>query len=136
MVEGFLRAAHDRLTALRTAIEDGDAPGVRRIAHALRGSALNLGAVRITAVATALEQADAANARTETNALVDELQTEIQKVEPALLRLLQPRHQPRPTREPARPEKSPLCRAPAPPAQPVRSGGGIGRGAEPPSECQ
>jgi two-component system, sensor histidine kinase and response regulator len=89
VVEGFLGAAHGRLTALRTAIEDGDAPGVRRIAHALRGSALNLGAVRITAVATALERADAANARTETTALVDELRTEIEKVEPALLRLLQ-----------------------------------------------
>ena len=84
VVDGFLRGAQGRLTALRTAIEDGDAPAVRRIAHALGGSALNLGTVRITAVATALEQVDP------TNALVDELQTEIQNAEPALLNLLQP----------------------------------------------
>ena len=89
VIDGFIRAVHGRITALRTAIEAGDAPGVRRIAHALRGSALNLGAVRITAVATALEQSDATHARTETTALVDQLQTEIQKLEPALLRLLQ-----------------------------------------------
>ena len=90
VVDGFLRGAQGRLTALRTAIEDGDAPAVRRIAHALGGSALNLGTVRITAVATALEQVDPTNAPTATNALVDELQTEIQNAEPALLNLLQP----------------------------------------------
>jgi CheY-like chemotaxis protein/HPt (histidine-containing phosphotransfer) domain-containing protein len=90
VVEGFLRAAHDRIGPLRTAIEEGDAPAVRRIAHTLRGSALNLGAVRITAVASALERMDATAGHIEAHALVDDLQTEIERVEPALLRLLQP----------------------------------------------
>ena len=62
---------------------------VRRLAHTLRGSCLNLGALRMTEVASALErvsaQGDGAAA-----SLVDQLEAEFRRAESALVTLLEP----------------------------------------------
>jgi HPt (histidine-containing phosphotransfer) domain-containing protein len=46
-----------RVAGLRDALEKGDADGLKRIAHSLRGSAGALGALELFAAATELERA-------------------------------------------------------------------------------
>jgi HPt (histidine-containing phosphotransfer) domain-containing protein len=54
LIELFLADVPPRLTALRTAVEAGDAHSVERIAHALKGSCANMGAVGMVALCTEL----------------------------------------------------------------------------------
>jgi len=89
LVEAFLGDTGARLGELRQCLNRKDAAMVRRLAHTLRGSCLNLGAVRMTEVASALErvsaQGDGAAA-----ALVDQLEAEFRRAESALVTLLDP----------------------------------------------
>ncbi len=57
MVQLFLETVPKHRAALGAALAAGDAAGVRAAAHALKGSALQLGGVAIGARAEALEQA-------------------------------------------------------------------------------
>ncbi|MGN6781852.1 MAG: ATP-binding protein [Marmoricola sp.] len=59
-IEGFLRRAVTDLDALETACAAGDAAAARSLAHAIKGSAANLGAVRAAAGARQVEDAAAA----------------------------------------------------------------------------
>lgn len=60
-IGGFLDRADLDLTAIETFCASGDAAEVRRVAHGLKGSALNLGAERVAATAHAIEDAAAAD---------------------------------------------------------------------------
>ena len=51
----FLADAPARVTAIRTAAAGGDTAGLRRAAHALKGSAANVGAQQVRDVCLALE---------------------------------------------------------------------------------
>jgi PAS domain S-box-containing protein len=55
--ELFIAEAGPRLDQLRTAAEQGDARALRQGAHALKGSAANIGAVAVASAAAELEQA-------------------------------------------------------------------------------
>jgi PAS domain S-box-containing protein len=57
LVPVFVLAAPDRLADVRAAVEAGDAPALADAAHALRGSAANLGGARVAAVCARIETA-------------------------------------------------------------------------------
>ena len=52
----FFAAVPPPLVALRKAVDAGDAHSVERIAHTLKGSSANIGAVRMQALCTELEE--------------------------------------------------------------------------------
>jgi HPt (histidine-containing phosphotransfer) domain-containing protein len=88
VVEAFLGDTRARLAALRQALDREDPAAVRQLAHTLRGSCLNLGALRMTEVATALERVPAEARPAVAPPLVEELEAEFRRAEPALLGLL------------------------------------------------
>ena len=88
VVEAFLGDTRARLAALRQALDREDPAAVRQLAHTLRGSCLNLGALRMTEVATALERVPAEARPAGAPPLVEELEAEFRRAEPALLGLL------------------------------------------------
>ena len=90
VVEAFLADTSGRLTALRQALDGSDAAAVRQLAHALRGSSLNVGALRMAEVASALERVPPEAAATAGPPLIDELEAALRCAEPALLGLLEP----------------------------------------------
>ncbi len=57
MVFGFIQESRQQLGQLRHALDSGDHLIVRRLAHTIRGGALNLGATPISEAARVLEQA-------------------------------------------------------------------------------
>ena len=56
LIELFLTDVPPQLVALKEAVEAGDAHTVERIAHTLKGSCGNMGAVRMEALCTELEE--------------------------------------------------------------------------------
>lgn len=53
----FFAAADERLTELQRLARDGDADGLRRVAHALRGAAANVGFAQVASRCAQLEAA-------------------------------------------------------------------------------
>jgi two-component system, sensor histidine kinase and response regulator len=60
MIEIFLADAPAMIDAIRNALDDGDAEGLRRAAHTLKGSVANFGVARAVAEAKTLETMGAA----------------------------------------------------------------------------
>jgi two-component system, sensor histidine kinase and response regulator len=56
LLELFLTDVPPRLVALREAVQSGDARSVERVAHALKGSCGNMGALRMEPLCTELEE--------------------------------------------------------------------------------
>ena len=56
LIELFLTDVPPQLVALREAVESGDAHSVERIAHTLKGSSANMGAVKMEAICAELEE--------------------------------------------------------------------------------
>lgn len=52
----FAQEAPPRISALRDALQQGDAKRVMQVAHSLKGSSANLGATRMAALCNELEQ--------------------------------------------------------------------------------
>jgi two-component system sensor histidine kinase/response regulator len=90
VVEAFLADTSARLTALRQALDQNDAAAVQQLAHALRGSCLNVGALHMTEVASALERLPPEAGATAGPPLIDQLEAALRCAEPALLGLLEP----------------------------------------------
>ena len=72
------------LAQLEAAMEAGQAQGVRRAAHALKGSVANFAAARAQAAALALEQAGRSGNLADAPALLDTLRAELAAVREAL----------------------------------------------------
>jgi two-component system sensor histidine kinase/response regulator len=90
VVQAFLADTSARLTAMRQALDRNDGAAVRQLAHALRGSCLNVGALHMTEVASALEHVPPEAGATAGPPLIDELEAALRCAEPALLGLLEP----------------------------------------------
>jgi HPt (histidine-containing phosphotransfer) domain-containing protein len=84
VVEGFLADTRARLDALRAAGLTRDAAAVRQLAHALRGSLLNLGVPRMAALAAALEERGARGDVDDAPARLEGLEDEFERVRRAL----------------------------------------------------
>jgi CheY-like chemotaxis protein len=86
----FVADARRRLSDLLAAIRAGDAPDLRRAAHALKGASGNVGATRLCELAASLEHADplSASAAASASALESELARVEQALGPGLEQLL------------------------------------------------
>jgi CheY-like chemotaxis protein len=80
----FLADADVRMLALRQALAAADALGMSRSAHGLRGASANLGAVGLASLCATLEQRSDVGDLSDGEALLDTLQTELERVGPAL----------------------------------------------------
>ncbi len=56
LVDEFLADAPRRASAIRAALDSGDADGLVLPAHTLKGTSLNLGGVRVAEIARAIEE--------------------------------------------------------------------------------
>jgi CheY-like chemotaxis protein/HPt (histidine-containing phosphotransfer) domain-containing protein len=84
VLRGFVADATERVEALRQAIDLGEAPAVRQVAHALRSSAVNVGASRLAEVAEELERLAVTGTLLGARPLVRQLADEFQRAEAAL----------------------------------------------------
>ncbi len=66
LAEVFVAAVPDRLAEIRAAVQSGDTEGLSVSAHALRGSAANMGGARVASVCARLEEAGFAGQLAET----------------------------------------------------------------------
>lgn len=80
----FIEHAPPKITVIRDAIAQGDAQGVKRAAHSLKGSSANIGARGMQQVCERLEQQAAAGDLSEAAGLLAQLDEESVIVEAAL----------------------------------------------------
>ena len=80
----FFDDASSRLEELREAIEAGDAAGVKRVAHTLKGSSGNMGAARMSAICSELQDVGASGDLARARGLLERLEEEFGRVRPAL----------------------------------------------------
>ncbi len=74
-----------RLSMLRAALSDGDASRLRETAHSLKGSSLNLGALRLGDCCLALESAARNGTLDQASVLLVAIETEYDAVAPLLI---------------------------------------------------
>jgi CheY-like chemotaxis protein/HPt (histidine-containing phosphotransfer) domain-containing protein len=80
LVEIFAEDTHTRLTDLREALDRGNAESLKQTAHALKGSAANLGARRMAHFAARIEELGDSGDLKEVADLLEELQREFEGV--------------------------------------------------------
>ena len=78
-----------RLVDLRSALETGDAKGMRRTAHTIKGSSLNVGAKNLTAYCHQLEQIAASGKLDGAAELIVRIEQESKRVEAELSGFIQ-----------------------------------------------
>jgi HPt (histidine-containing phosphotransfer) domain-containing protein len=84
LIEMFITDAEPRLTSLRTAIAQGDAPMVEREAHALKGSCANFGAQPMVRICHDLQVLGRSHVLTTAPGLLAHLEAEYTRVRAAL----------------------------------------------------
>ena len=84
LIATFLEDATSRLAALREAAGGGEAPAVRGLAHAFKGSCGSMGATEMTRLSAALEEAGASGDLSRARGLVGRLEEEFGRVRTAL----------------------------------------------------
>jgi HPt (histidine-containing phosphotransfer) domain-containing protein len=80
----FLEDAPPRLEALRQAIEGGDASSLERVAHTLKGSCGNMGALRMSTICAELQDIGHSGELVSAPVLMERLEAEFGRVRPAL----------------------------------------------------
>jgi two-component system sensor histidine kinase/response regulator len=88
LAQMFLEDVPLRLTELREAIETGDAPSVERIAHTLKGSSANMGAMRMESICSEIEEMGRMGELESVRALISELEEEFGRVRTVFAREL------------------------------------------------
>jgi two-component system, sensor histidine kinase and response regulator len=84
LVGMFLEDTPPRLAALREAMQEGDAESIEGVAHALKGSAGNMGATRLAGVCARLENAGISRDLTSVKDLLPQAEAEFGRVRRAL----------------------------------------------------
>ncbi|HEX2108107.1 MAG TPA: response regulator, partial [Rubrobacteraceae bacterium] len=85
LIELFITEASAQLVSLRKAVEAGDAQSVERIAHTIKGSCGNMGAVGMETLCNELEQLGRSRDLADAPALVSRLAEEFERVRAALV---------------------------------------------------
>jgi HPt (histidine-containing phosphotransfer) domain-containing protein len=86
LIELFYAEAPMRVDAMRSGIRGQNPDGIAYAAHAMRGGAGNLGAIRIASLCTELEAAAKSGDLSAAPALVDQIELELERVGAALQR--------------------------------------------------
>jgi PAS domain S-box-containing protein len=89
LVPAFVLDTHERLAGIRAAVHDGDAAGLSSQAHALRGSAGNLGGRRVATMCGRLEDAARAGLLDPAPADLVTLEAEVEQMLAAVSRHIQ-----------------------------------------------
>jgi len=84
LAEMFFGDVSSRLGELREAVEAGDAAGVERVAHTLKGSSGNIGATRMSAICAELQDVGVSGDLARAPGLLERLEEEFGRVRPAL----------------------------------------------------
>jgi CheY-like chemotaxis protein/HPt (histidine-containing phosphotransfer) domain-containing protein len=84
LVELFVDDAPSRISALRDAFEKDDAEAVERIAHTLKGSCGNMGALRLAEICENLQVIGHSGDLSEASELIEQLEAEFGRVRQAL----------------------------------------------------
>jgi two-component system, sensor histidine kinase and response regulator len=84
LTDMFLDDTSSRLASLREALKAGDAHGVERTAHTLKGSSGNMGATRMAAICAELQDVGATGDLSGAAELLGSLEEEFGRVRPAL----------------------------------------------------
>jgi signal transduction histidine kinase/ligand-binding sensor domain-containing protein/DNA-binding NarL/FixJ family response regulator len=84
VVDSYLDETPRRLQKMRQAMDRGDAEGFTLLAHSLKGSSAQLGAVRVAAVSAALEQQGRSSTLEGAAGLLGDLERELARVVPLL----------------------------------------------------
>ncbi|HEX2741931.1 MAG TPA: response regulator [Rubrobacter sp.] len=84
LIEMFLEEVPPQLVAMREAIEDRDASTVEHLAHMLKGSSGNMGALRMAPICGELEEVGAAEDLVRAQRLLEQLEVEFGRVRLAL----------------------------------------------------
>jgi CheY-like chemotaxis protein len=80
----FFEEAPPKLVALREAVEEDDARAVERVAHSLKGSSGNMGAMRVAAVYSEIEKVGGSGDLTRAPELIERLEVEFDRTRRAL----------------------------------------------------
>jgi HPt (histidine-containing phosphotransfer) domain-containing protein len=80
----FLQDARSRLEAVGEALQRGDAPAVRRVAHTLKGGCGSMGAKRMFGLCAQLEEAGASGELSQGSELLGRIREELERVARAL----------------------------------------------------
>lgn len=83
-VELFISDVPPQLTALREAVERGDAGAIERVAHTLKGSCGNMGAPRMATLCAELQDVGSSGDLARAPGLLWQLEAEFGRVRPAL----------------------------------------------------
>jgi HPt (histidine-containing phosphotransfer) domain-containing protein len=81
----FLEECPRMMQEIRAAVDRGDSVSVRRTAHSIKGALLNISAAPAAAEASQLEQLGVDERLVETAEVLDQLQSEIDRLEPLLV---------------------------------------------------
>ncbi len=84
LFDSFLKNSSDRMNGLRAALTAGDAATLHRVAHSVKGSSGNFGALRLSALFARLEQAAANGSLDEASGLMAQIEAEYALVKAAL----------------------------------------------------
>jgi signal transduction histidine kinase/DNA-binding response OmpR family regulator len=84
LIELFLTDVPPQLVALREAVDAGDAHSVERIAHTLKGSSGNMGAMGMAALCAVLQDVGASGELSRAPEVLEQLEEEFGRVRPAL----------------------------------------------------
>jgi len=80
LIDLYLEDAPLRMASLQEAVAEADGGGIKRAAHALKGSSANLGARRVAELCEQLERAEDDNSLQEVRALLLSLEREFEFV--------------------------------------------------------
>ena len=89
LIDSFLEDAPQLLAELDTYIADGDATGVRRVAHSLKSNGADFGANKFSSLCKDLEMIGKSGDLDGAAVLADQIAAEYQQVELALMAVIQ-----------------------------------------------
>ena len=84
VIGGFLEDIPQQIESLQDALQAGDASGVQRQAHTIKGASGNMGGKRLQAVALDMEQAAKDGALGSAKALAGELGIQFEQIKQAM----------------------------------------------------
>ncbi|MBS8242134.1 Hpt domain-containing protein [Marinobacter lipolyticus] len=88
LIHTYLSDSAERISSLRSALDEGDADALSRTAHSFKGSCLNIGAPRLGALCMEVEEAGRASRLSALEPLLASIESEFRQVRQGLERFL------------------------------------------------
>lgn len=88
LIHTYLSDSAERISSLRSALDEGDADALSRTAHSFKGSCINIGAPRLGALCMEVEEAGRASRLSALEPLLASIESEFRQVRQGLERFL------------------------------------------------